>query len=64
MPEDFLPTVFFTLVGGAWVAGALRFLAFLVDGTSPKLPIADLDESALGALEERGTVGIRDSGTS
>jgi hypothetical protein len=55
-----MPTDLFTLVAGAWIAGALRFPAFLIDGPAPKLSAAALDESASVALVDMGTTGIID----
>jgi hypothetical protein len=55
MPEDFLPTDYFTFASGAWAVRALHFPAFLVDGLTPELPATTLDESAPGALTKIGT---------
>jgi hypothetical protein len=63
MPVDFFSMVFFTLVGRARVAGALCFVALLVEVSAPELPAAALDELAPGALAEIGTSEIGDSST-
>jgi hypothetical protein len=63
MLVDFFSMVFFTLVGRARVAGALCFMALLIEVLAPELPAVALDELVPGALAEIGTSEIGDSST-
>jgi hypothetical protein len=64
MPVDHFLMDFLTFIGGASVAEAFHFLAFLVDGPALDLAVAVPDGSALGARAEIGIAWIGDSDTS
>jgi hypothetical protein len=58
MLDDFLPVVFFTLVGGAWVTTTLRLPVLLIEGLLPESLAVVAAKLAPGGLLEIGTTRI------